>query len=211
MSRSRPRRPLSFLCFAAGRQAASGPGRLCVSKVIGWVGGVWWETTLAAQILGVLVPGGNCARSPICRARAQIEPEPASDRSFPAQGPQQQQQQPRGQRTLTIPRCREHERKSQVTRPIAQRRDHRTATTTYQTRLSTASKDPRASAKAAAAARPAHSDHSAMPRHQIKSQVTPPIAQRRDHRQRPRPIRRGSALPARTRELHRPQETPQAT
>ena len=208
MSWSRPRRPLSFLCFAAERRAASGHGCLCVSKVIGWVGGVWWETTLAAQILGVLVPGGNCARS---RARAQIEPEPASDHSFPAQGPQQRQPQPRGQRTPTIPRCREHERKSQVTRPIAQRRDHRTATTTYQTRLSTASKDPRASAKAAAAARPAHSDHSAMPRHQIKSQVTPPIAQRRDHRQRPRPIRRGSALPAGTRELHRPQETPQAT
>ena len=112
VSWSRPRRPLSFLCFAAERRAASGPGCLFVSKVIGWVGGVWWETTLAAQILGVLVPGGNCARSPICRARAQIEPEPASDHSFTAQGPQQQQQQPRGQRTLTIPRCREHERKS---------------------------------------------------------------------------------------------------
>jgi hypothetical protein len=162
--------------------------------------------------------GCTDSRCPGTRRQLCTKPSQSPDRAracirsqLPSIGASAATKQPRGQRTPTIPRCREHERKSQVTRPIAQRRDHRTATTTYQTRLSTASKDPRASAKAAAAARPAHSDHSAMPRHQIKSQVTPPIAQRRDHRQRPRPIRRGSALPAGTRELHRPQETPQAT
>lgn len=106
VSWSRPRRPLSFLCFAAERRAAPGPGRLCVSKVIGGVGGVWWETTQAAQI-------SRCLGT-----RRQLCTEPNL-----------QSQRPKSQSLHQI----------------------------------TASRTG-ASAKAAVAARPAHSDHSAMQR-----------------------------------------------